>query len=162
MNYFFLFIAQEKIWFKISSYFIYKASDAYLDFLKLRGALLGLRYWTEYVKTKKSMNPVNDSRKELASLGAVVGKMNYREQNPLAAELARPGSEWSILCHKTWGWSRIQISRGLWEGMVDWFWVVPKAKCSHSSNSFLASGISILCFSRTSDHKRIWAACLDD
>ena len=40
---------------------------------------------------KKFMNPVNDSRKEQASVGAVAGKINYREQNPLATELARPG-----------------------------------------------------------------------
>lgn len=46
--------------------------------------------------------------------------------------------------------------------MVDWFWVVPKAKCNHSSNSIRPHGISILCFSRTSDHKWNWAACLDD
>jgi len=39
------------------------------------------------------MNPVNDSRKEQASVGvgAVVGKINYREQKPLATELGRPG-----------------------------------------------------------------------
>lgn len=85
---FFLFVTQEKLLFRISSYFIYKGSEAYLDFLKLRAALLGLKYWTE---GKKFINPVTDSRKERASVGAVTGKINDREQNPNQTALLGQG-----------------------------------------------------------------------
>ncbi|NXP50269.1 XAF1 factor, partial [Heliornis fulica] len=67
-------LEHHKVSVEISFYFICKASDAYLDFLKLIAALLGLRYWTEartkvLCQGKKNINPVNYCREEQPSVG---------------------------------------------------------------------------------------------